>query len=52
MKSIILLSTEDGYEALELPDEVQRSPLKSIIPIDLNDDGEPDLQQLDELTLV
>ncbi len=43
MKSIILLSTKEGYEALELPDEVQRSPLKSIIPIDLNDDGNQDL---------
>lgn len=44
MESIALLSTaEGGYSLRVLPDEVQRSPLTSILILDLNSDGNQDL---------
>ena len=43
MRSILLLSQKEGYKVEVLPDEVQRSPLKSIIISDLNSDGNQDI---------
>lgn len=43
MRSMLLMSQKDGYKIQYLPDEVQRSPLKSIVISDLNLDGNQDL---------
>ena len=43
MRSILLLSQKESYKVEVLPDEVQRSPLKSIIISDLNSDGNQDM---------
>ena len=44
MESIALLSiAEGGYSLRVLPDEVQRSPLTSILVLDLNSDDNQDL---------
>jgi hypothetical protein len=43
MESIVLLSKQEGHDVIVLPDEVQRSPLTSILPLDVNEDGNQDL---------
>lgn len=43
MESIVLLSKQEGHDVVVLPDEVQRSPLISILPLDVNEDGNQDL---------
>lgn len=52
LKSILLLSTEDGYKARNLPDEAQSSPIKSIMIEDLNGDTHQDIILLGNRTKV
>ena len=43
LESLVLLTSEEGYHVKTLPDIAQWSPLKSIIPLDLDSDGNQDL---------
>ena len=52
LRSILLLSTKDGYEARSLPEEVQTSPIKSILIEDINGDTHEDLILLGNRTKI
>ena len=43
LKSIVILSKEEGYKVKSLPDIVQRSPLTAIHSLDVNFDGNQDI---------
>lgn len=43
LESLVLMTSEEGYRVKTLPDIAQWSPLKSIVPLDLDSDGNQDL---------